>query len=276
MTPQTLASAILAKQTYLCVGLDPDLGKIPPCLKGHDNPLYAFNREIIDATAPHAIAFKPNFAFYESLGSRGLNALEQTAGYIRANYPGILLIADAKRADIGNTAQQYARAVFKTMPFHAVTLSPYMGYDSIAPFLEYDDKFAILLALTSNPGAANFQMIKTPSGRLLFEEIICQSQQWPGSERIMYVAGATKAPMLADIRRLAPGSFLLVPGVGAQGGSLAEVSEYGMTPQCGIIVNASRSIIYASSGSDFQQAAAAAAQEIHNEMATCLKRRKLV
>lgn len=276
MTTNELKQAILKKRSFLCVGLDADIRKIPRHLSTEPDPLFAFNREIINATAAYAIAFKPNLAFYESLGSEGLISLEKTVEYAREHYPDVLLIADAKRGDIGNTAKQYARALFEHMPFDAVTLSPYMGYDSIAPFLDYDGKFTILLALTSNPGASDFQLIKDENGCRLFETVIAQSQKWAGNEKIMYVVGATQAPMLADIRRLAPNNFLLVPGVGAQGGSLAEVAQYGMTSQCGLIVNASRSIIYASSDRGFAQAAADAAKEIQGEMEGCLKRRLLI
>jgi orotidine-5'-phosphate decarboxylase len=278
MNYQALAAAIRAKQSYLCVGLDTDIQKLPPHLLNVPDPVFAFNKAIIDATAPYAVAYKPNIAFYEAQGPRGWESLQRTLDYVPE---GCFTIADAKRGDIGNTSGLYARAFFDPaaagLDFDAVTVAPYMGHDSVTPFLMYPGKWIILLALTSNPGSADFQRQAVDNDtRELFEKVIETAQAWvdPNShERLMFVVGATQADQLARIRELAPRHFLLVPGVGAQGGSLADVSQHGLTPDGGLLVNASRSILYASNGLDFAEAAAAEAQSIQAEMATYLKKR---
>jgi len=269
MTHQELFENIRQKKSFLCVGLDTDINKIPQYLLDTSDPIFAFNQQIIDATHDLTVAYKPNLAFYESLGVSGWNSLEKTVNYIRYNYPGIFIIADAKRGDIGNTSSMYAKAFFDTMEFDAVTVAPYMGEDSVKPFLTYLDKWVILLALTSNKGAFDFQFM-TENGEKLFEKVIKTSAEWGTEDNLMYVVGATKADMLADIRKIIPNHFLLVPGVGAQGGSLREVAENGMTSTCGLLVNSSRQIIYASSGDDFAAKAREAALEVQTEMAQLL------
>lgn len=269
MTTQQLYQNILAKRSYLCVGLDTDLRRIPECLLRQPDPILAFNRAIIDSTAPYCVAYKPNTAFYEAAGLEGWQALAQTIKYIREHYPDIFIIADAKRGDIGNTSALYARAFFEEMQVDALTVAPYMGSDSVKPFLGYPGKYVILLALTSNPGSADFQHLSC-DGTELYQRVITASRQWAGPSEMMYVVGATQAQALGGIRRLAPDNFLLIPGVGAQGGSLREVSLNGMNAQCGLLVNSSRGIIYASSGEDFAQAAAEAAQTLQREMSTYL------
>jgi len=269
MTHQELFENIRQKKSFLCVGLDTDINKIPQYLLDTSDPIFAFNQQIIDATHDLTVAYKPNLAFYESLGVSGWNSLEKTVNYIRYNYPGIFIIADAKRGDIGNTSSMYAKAFFDTMEFDAVTVAPYMGEDSVKPFLTYLDKWVILLALTSNKGAFDFQFM-TEGGEKLFEKVIKTSTEWGTEDNLMYVVGATKADMLADIRKIIPNHFLLVPGVGAQGGSLREVAENGMTNTCGLLVNSSRQIIYASSGDDFAAKAREAALEVQTEMAQLL------
>ncbi len=267
MDQEQLFEQILKKRSFLCVGLDTDKLKIPEHLLKNADPVFSFNKEIIDATASFAIAYKPNLAFYESLGWLGWQSLEKTVEYVKSKYPEIFLIADAKRGDIGNTSQLYARAFFGHMGFDAVTVAPYMGEDSVKPFMTYPDKWVIILALTSNNGAKDFQFVKDEKeGDLLFEKVLQTSKGWGTSENTMYVVGATKAEKLIDIRRLVPDHFLLVPGVGAQGGSLAEVAKYGMNKRCGLLVNSSRGIIYASSGIDFAEKAGAAAHKIQKEM----------
>ncbi len=246
MTHAQLFNLIKQKQSFLCVGLDTDMAKIPSFLLKEKDPVFSFNKAIIDATLPYSVAYKPNLAFYEALGTQGWESLQKTVDYIRSLKQPVFLIADAKRGDIGNTSAMYAQTFFKTMDFDAVTLSPYMGFDTVAPFLEYRDKWAILLALTSNSSADDFQYFKNCAGKKLFEEVLETSQKWAGKDQIMYVVGATKAEALADIRKIAPDNFLLVPGVGAQGGSLQEVAKYGLNKQCGLLVNSSRGIIYAS------------------------------
>ncbi|WP_291861529.1 orotidine-5'-phosphate decarboxylase [Marinilabilia sp.] len=275
MTSQEIFEQIKKKQSFLCVGLDSDINKIPHFLYDTTDPVFAFNKEIIDATHDLTVAYKPNLAFYESMGVSGWNTLEKTVNYIRYNYPDIFIIADAKRGDIGNTSSLYAKAFFDAMDFDAVTVAPYMGEDSVKPFLTYVGKYVILLALTSNKGASDFQYMKENDERL-FEKVINTSKQWGDEENMMYVVGATRAEMLQDIRKSAPKHFLLVPGVGAQGGSLAEVARNGMNEQCGLLVNSSRGIIFAGNGEDFAQKARAAASEVQQEMASLLREASLI
>ncbi|MBD5364085.1 MAG: orotidine-5'-phosphate decarboxylase [Bacteroides sp.] len=273
MKREELIKNIQRKGSFLCVGLDPDIKKIPAHLLEGENPLYEFCRQIVDSTAPYCVAYKPNLAFFESLGADGLRQLEMTVNHIRENYPDQFIIADAKRGDIGNTSALYARAAFEHMGVDAITVAPYMGEDSVKPFLGYEGKWVVLLALTSNPGSKDFQMLTVNSeGRRLFEEVILKSSQWAGEDEMMYVVGATQGRMFEDIRLVAPRSFLLVPGVGAQGGSLEEVCRYGMLGggECGLLVNSSRGIIYASSGVDFAQAAGEAAKTLAAQMAALL------
>ena len=251
MTRKDLIENIKRKKSFLCVGLDTDIKKIPQHIAEDENPIFNFNKAIIDATADYCVAYKPNLAFYESFGAEGWKALEQTVEYLHKNYPDQFIIADAKRGDIGNTSQLYARSFFEHLGVDAITVAPYMGQDSVTPFLGYSGKWVILLALTSNKGSHDFQLTKDCDGTPLFEKVITTSQQWAGIDEMMYVVGATQGKMFEDIRRVAPNSFLLVPGVGAQGGSLEEVCEYGMTDECGLLVNSSRGIIYASSDLDF-------------------------
>lgn len=250
-----LISEIYKKKSFLCVGLDSDMEKIPAEYKKLDDPIFEFNKMVIDATHKYAVAYKPNLAFYECNGLEGWVSLEKTANYINENYPEIFLIADAKRGDIGNTSQMYARAFFEKLPFHAVTVAPYMGEDSVSPFLSFSGKWVILLALTSNIGAIDFQYFTNSEGTNLFEQILSTSQKWAGPDQMMYVVGATKADKLSEIRKLVPNHFLLVPGVGAQGGSLQEVAKYGMNKNCGLLVNNSRAIIYAGSKEQIEDAA---------------------
>ncbi len=266
MTKQELFGQIQAKKSYLCVGLDTDIQKIPTHLLKEEDPIFAFNKQIIDATHQYAVAYKPNIAFYEALGAKGWESLEKTLAYIPKE---CFTIADAKRGDIGNTSGLYARAFFDKnasgLDFDSVTVAPYMGEDSVTPFLQFDGKWVILLALTSNGGSRDFQTLAV-GDEALYEKVLRTSQAWGSDEQLMYVVGATKADMLAHIRSIVPNHFLLVPGVGAQGGSLAEVSQYGMNSTCGLLVNSSRAIIYASSGEDFAQAAALEAQKVQLEM----------
>jgi orotidine-5'-phosphate decarboxylase len=264
MKQKDLFKEISSKKSYLCVGLDTDLKKIPAHLLKEKDPVFEFNKQIIDATHKYAVAYKPNIAFYEALGSKGWESLEKTLEYIPKN---IFTIADAKRGDIGNTSGLYAKAFFETMKFDAITVAPYMGEDSVKPFLEFKDKSVILLALTSNSGSHDFQMLKLKNDQELYLEVIRLSKTWGDTSQIMYVIGATKAQMLEQIRTLVPDNFLLVPGVGAQGGSLEEVSKYGMNKQCGLLVNSSRGIIYASTEKDFALAAANEAEALQKEMA---------
>ena len=261
MTSQELFENIRKKKSFLCVGLDTDINKIPRYLLDTTDPVFAFNKQIIDATHDVTVAYKPNLAFYESLGVSGWNSLEKTVNYLKYKYPDIFIIADAKRGDIGNTSAMYAKAFFDTMEFDSVTVAPYMGEDSVKPFLTYVDKWVILLALTSNKGAFDFQFM-TEDGEKLYEKVIKKSAQWGTEDNLMYVVGATKAEMLADIRKIIPNHFLLVPGVGAQGGSLQEVAANGLNAKCGLLVNSSRGIIYASSESDFAEKARLAAVEV--------------
>ena len=268
MTRQQLVEQIFQKKSFLCVGLDTDLSKIPPHLLTEPDPIFAFNKQIIDATSAFAVAYKPNIAFYEALGPRGWQSLQRTLDYIPDN---CFTIADAKRGDIGNTSRLYAQAFFDQkssgLNFDSITVAPYMGRDSVTPFLEFPDKWVILLVLTSNEGGKDFQLMTDQNQEMLFERVLKVSQTWPNSERLMYVVGATQAQWLAQVRQLVPDAFLLVPGVGAQGGSFAEVAKYGLNKDAGLLVNASRSILYASNGQDFAEAARHEAQQMQTEMA---------
>ena len=280
MTRQELIEQIKLKRSFLCVGLDPDIKKIPKCIvndckaelgddEEYDDSLaiMAFNQAIIDATAPYCVAYKPNLAFYESLGSMGVAAYEETVSYLRENYPNHFIIADAKRGDIGNTSAMYARTFFEgDTQVDALTVAPYMGEDSVSPFLGYEGKWVVLLALTSNKGSMDFQLTEDKDGLCLFEKVLAKSQTWGTEENMMYVVGATQGRMFEDIRRVVPRHFLLVPGVGAQGGSLEEVCRYGMTADCGLLVNSSRGIIFASNGDDFAEVAAKKAEELQQQM----------
>ena len=272
MNRQQLIHLIFTKKTFLCVGLDTDISKIPEHLKNETDPIFAFNKAIIDATAPYCVAYKTNLAFYESYGLKGMMAFEKTIQYLKDHYPTHFIIADAKRGDIGNTSKMYARTFFEEYDLDSVTVAPYMGEDSVKPFLEYNGKWVILLALTSNKGSHDFQLTEDKSGERLFEKVLKKSQEWGTPENLMYVVGATQGRMFEDIRRIAPEHFLLVPGVGAQGGSLQEVCKYGMTKDCGLLVNSSRGIIYAGKGTDFAEAAARKAREMQEEMAVELNR----
>lgn len=271
MNRQQLINEIFTKKTFLCVGLDTDINKIPAHLKNEDEPIFAFNKAIIDATAPYCVAYKPNLAFYECYGLKGMLAFEKTIQYIKENHPNHFIIADAKRGDIGNSSKMYAQTFFEEYNLDSVTVAPYMGEDSVKPFLEYDGKWVILLALTSNKGSHDFQLTEDKQGERLFEKVLKKSQEWGTTENLMYVVGATQGKMFEDIRRIAPNHFLLVPGVGAQGGSLQEVCKYGMTKDCGLLVNSSRGIIYASTDNDFAEVAAAKAKELQKEMAVELE-----
>ena len=267
MTRKELYENMLRKRSFLCVGLDPDPSKMHASLGGD---LLAFNRAIIDATADFAIAFKPNLAFYEAFGPEGYKAFEQTVRYIRERYPDQFIIADAKRGDIGNTSKAYARSFFEALDVDALTVAPYMGEDSVSPFLGYEGKWVIVLALTSNNGSLDFQMIRDSEGTPLYEHVLRTAQRWGTADNMMFVAGATRGEMLRDVRRIVPNHFLLVPGVGAQGGTLAEVAHYAMNAQCGIIVNSSRGIIHASQGDDFAQVAHKKAAAMQAEMSQLL------
>ena len=278
MTKQELFENIQRKKSFLCVGLDTDVNKIPEHLfDDSEDPIFDFNKAIIDATADLCVAYKPNLAFYESLGLQGWEVLERTVDYIRENYPDQFIIADAKRGDIGNTSAMYARTFFGNMDFDSVTVAPYMGEDSVTPFLTYEGKWVTLLALTSNKGALDFQLMKDKSsGDLLYEKVLKTSQAWGTDENMMYVVGATKAEMLTDVRAIVPEHFLLVPGVGAQGGSLEEVAKYGLNSTCGLLVNSSRQIIYASSEKDYAEAARAEALRVQTDMEYLLKQAELI
>jgi orotidine-5'-phosphate decarboxylase len=280
MNRNQLIQVIKKKQSFLCVGLDSDIDKIPAHLRNADDPVFEFNREIIDATLQYAVAYKPNLAFYESRGMNGMLSLHRTMEYLSKFNDQCFTIADAKRGDIGNTSTQYARAFFDQQAsgfnFDAVTVAPYMGEDSVSPFLKFENKWVILLALTSNKGANDFQLIESETVRPLFENVLKTSQQWGNSSNLMYVVGATRAEMLARVREIAPDHFLLVPGVGAQGGSLEEVAEYGLNQDCGLLVNASRSIIFASNGEDFARKAAEEAQNMQREMSEILSNKGIV
>lgn len=272
MNKNELFDQIKKKQSFLCVGLDTDLSKIPAHLLKEEDPIFAFNKSIIDATAAYCVAYKPNLAFYECLGLKGWMALEKTVNYIRETYPEQFIIADAKRGDIGNTSEMYASGVFEDLPFDAVTVAPYMGEDSVKPFLKYEGKWVILLALTSNKGSQDFQLTTDSNGERLFEKVLRKSQEWASDEAMMYVVGATQGNMFADIRKIVPNHFLLVPGVGAQGGSLDEVVKYGMNSRCGLLVNSSRQILYASNNEDFAERASEEAKKVQLEMAVHLSK----
>lgn len=269
MNSNQLFEQIQKKQSFLCVGLDTDLDKIPSHLLNTDDPIFEFNKQIIDATHEYTVAYKPNLAFYEAYGIKGWINLQKTVDYIRTTYPEQFIIADAKRGDIGNTANMYAKAFFNDMDFDAVTVAPYMGEDSVTPFLGREGKWVILLGLTSNKGADDFQFLGNPP---LYQQVIKKAQFWASPDELMFVAGATRATMLGEIRKLAPDNFLLVPGVGAQGGSLAEVAKYGMNKKCGLLVNSSRGIIYADNSENFAAVAGEKAEEMQLEMAELLKK----
>lgn len=272
MTRLELFENIKKKQSFLCVGLDTDIKKIPGHLLTEEDPIFAFNKAIIDATAPYCIAYKPNLAFYESMGVKGWISFEKTITYLNKYYPDQFIIADAKRGDIGNTSAMYARTFFEEMQLDALTVAPYMGEDSVTPFLTYKGKWVILLALTSNKGSHDFQLCEDSQHERLFEKVLRTSQQWGDSNNMMYVVGATQGRMFEDIRKIAPHHFLLVPGIGAQGGSLEEVCQYGMNSTCGLIVNSSRAIIYADSTELFASVAAEKACEVQKQMAEQLKK----
>ncbi|WP_418513298.1 orotidine-5'-phosphate decarboxylase [Corallibacter sp.] len=270
MTTQQLTQQIQKKKSFLCIGLDVDLNKIPQHLLQEEDPIFAFNKAIIDATHHLCVAYKPNTAFYEAYGLKGWKALEKTINYINQNHPEIFTIADAKRGDIGNTSSMYAKAFFEDLAFDSVTVAPYMGKDSVEPFLAFENKHTILLALTSNQGAFDFQT-KMIDEKEVYKHVLETSKTWQNSENLMYVVGATKAEFLADIRQIIPNSFLLVPGVGAQGGNLQDVCKYGMNDRVGLLINSSRGIIYASNQDDFAQAAAKKAEALQQEMKVILK-----
>ena len=266
MERKPLIEQIFTKKSFLCIGLDTDLNKIPKFLLNEEDPIFSFNKAIIDRTAPYCVAYKPNLAFYECYGLKGMEAFEKTITYLKEKYPNHFIIADAKRGDIGNTSKMYAQTFFKEYNVDALTIAPYMGEDSVKPFLEYEGKWVILLALTSNKGSHDFQLFEDKDGVRLFERVLSKAQEWGTTENLMFVVGATQGSLFADIRKLAPNSFLLVPGVGAQGGSLQEVCKYGMNKDCGLLVNSSRGIIYASSEANFAEIAGEKAKELQQEM----------
>lgn len=276
MNRQELFENIRRKKSFLCVGLDTDIRKIPAHLQEREDAIFTFNKAIIDATADLCVAYKPNLAFYESLGIAGWQAFEETIRYIRANYPDILIIADAKRGDIGNTSEMYARSFFEHLDIHAVTVAPYMGEDSVKPFLNYDNRWVIVLGLTSNKGSHDFQLTADANGERLFEKVLRVSQTWGTTDNMMFVVGATQGSLFEDIRRVAPHHFLLVPGVGAQGGSLSEVAKYGLNDHCGLIVNSSRQIIYADGSENFATAARQQAMLVQQEMEEILKQNNII
>ena len=266
MNREALIEQIRAKRSVLCVGLDTDLEKIPAHLLKEDDPVFAFNKAVIDATASSTVAYKPNIAFYESMGVKGWQSLEKTIQYLDETYPEIFTIADAKRGDIGNTSKMYAKAFFENMNFDSVTVAPYMGEDSVTPFLDFPNKWVILLGLTSNKGAFDFQFIENVEGKALFESVVKKAQEWATADQLMFVLGATKTEHLARLRSIAPDHFFLVPGVGAQGGSLEEVLKQATNKDFGVLVNSTRGIIYQSNGLDFAQAAGSAARTLQQEM----------
>lgn len=280
MNRAQLFSLIKSKKSFLCVGLDSDINKIPGHLLSFDDPVFEFNKMIIDSTIEYAVAYKPNLAFYESRGIKGLQSLEKTMNYLEQFNNEVFTIADAKRGDIGNTSTQYAVSVFDKaasgFSFDAVTVAPYMGEDSVKPFLAFEGKWAIILALTSNKGSDDFQLFENATGKRLFEQVLERTSKWGNTDNIMYVVGATKAEMLVDIRKLVPDHFLLVPGVGAQGGDLQSVAKYGLNNNCGLLINASRSILFASSGTDFAEKARLEAQTMQNEMQEILMANQLL
>lgn len=276
MTRQQLIQQIKQKESFLCVGLDTDAKKMPQCVFDLHDPIFEFNKAIIDATAPYCVAYKPNLAFYEAYGVKGMISFENTIKYIKENHPHHLIIADAKRGDIGNTSQMYARTFFEEYDVDALTVAPYMGEDSVTPFLGYEGKWVILLALTSNNGSHDFQLTADVQGERLFEKVLKKSQEWGTTDNMMYVVGATQGQMFEDIRKVAPDHFLLVPGVGAQGGSLEEVCRYGMTKDCGLLVNSSRGIIYACSDDHYAEIAGNKARELQQQMAEELKKAGII
>lgn len=266
MNRSELVNQIKTKRSFLCVGLDTDLKKMPEHLLKDEDPIFAFNKAIIDATADYCVSYKPNLAFYEAFGVKGLISFEKTIKYLKDNYPNHFIVADAKRGDIGNTSAMYARTFFDEYDVDSLTVAPYMGEDSVTPFLGYEGKWVILLALTSNKGSHDFQLTEDNNGERLFEKVLRTSQNWGNADNMMYVVGATQGRMFEDIRKIVPNHFLLVPGVGAQGGSLEEVCKYGMNKDCGLLVNSSRGIIYASKGEDFAEQAAKNAKELQQQM----------
>lgn len=270
MNKEQLFDAIKAKKSFLCVGLDTDMEKIPEHLLDTEDPIFEFNKAIVDETVAFTVAYKPNIAFYESYGVKGWQSLEKTVLYIKENYPDVFLIADAKRGDIGNTSKMYAKAFLENMPFDSITVAPYMGVDSVTPFLSYEGKWVILLALTSNSGAYDFQYMTDAMHEKLYQKVINTSKLWGDEKNIMFVVGATKAEQLRDIRKIAPNHFLLVPGVGAQGGSLEDVAKYGMNDRCGLLVNSSRGIIYADSSKGFAAVAGKEAEKLQQQMSIML------
>lgn len=275
MNKKAIINQIKAKKSFLCVGLDTDIKKIPQHLLNEDDPVFAFNKAIIDATAQYAVAYKPNTAFYEVYGAKGWASLEKTINYIKENHPEIFVIADAKRGDIGNTSANYARAFFETLKADAITVAPYMGVDSVEPFLGFDDKWVILLALTSNKGSKDFQYLNA-DGKEMYKNVLLKSQEWSDDQKMMYVVGATHPEELGEIRKMLPNHFFLVPGVGAQGGDLQVVAKFGLNNQVGLLVNSSRGIIYASNGEDFAEKAAGEAKKLQQQMEELLKANNLL
>ena len=275
MKTENLINQIKQKKSFLCVGLDVDLDKIPKHLHKHEDPVFEFSKAIIDSTSPFAIAYKPNIAFFESYGIKGWNSLEKVINYINSNYPEIFTIADAKRGDIGNTSTKYAKTFFETLNFDSITVAPYMGRDSVEPFLEYENKHTILLSLTSNSGSSDFQF-QSDKGLPLYLSVIKKSQNWKNNDNLMYVVGATKAKSLKEIRKIIPNSFLLVPGFGAQGGSLSDVCDFGLNENCGIIVNSSRQIIYSDNSTDFAKKSAEVSSLIQKEMSNELSKKGII
>ena len=276
MNKQQLVNQIKEKRSFLCVGLDSDIKKLPACVMQSEDPVFEFNKAIIDATAPYTVAYKPNLAFYEATGVKGWISLEKTVQYIKDNYPEIFIIADAKRGDIGNTSALYARSFFGEMKVHALTVAPYMGEDSVSPFLSYDDAWVIVLALTSNPGSHDFQLTKDENGEMLFEKVLRTSQKWGSDQNMMYVVGATQGKSFENVRSIVPNHFLLVPGVGAQGGSLEEVCKYGMNDECGLLVNASRAVIFADSSEQYATVAGQKVAAYQQQMEAELKNKGII
>ena len=276
MNKEQLVKQIKEKRSFLCVGLDSDIKKMPACIKDNEDAIFDFNKAIIDATAPYTVAYKPNLAFYEAFGVKGWISFEKTVKYIKENYPEIFIIADAKRGDIGNTSALYARSFFEEMKVDSITVAPYMGEDSVKPFLAYDGTWVILLALTSNPGSHDFQLTKDEDGTMLFEKVLATSQKWGSDQNMMYVVGATQGKSFENVRRIVPNHFLLVPGVGAQGGSFEEVCKYGMNKDCGLLVNASRAIIFADGSENFAAVAAEKARDYQQQMERELKAHNII
>ncbi|MBR2638645.1 MAG: orotidine-5'-phosphate decarboxylase [Bacteroidaceae bacterium] len=276
MNKQELVKQIKEKRSFLCVGLDSDIKKLPACVLDCEDPVFEFNKAIIDATAPYTVAYKPNLAFYEATGVKGWISLEKTVKYLKENYPEIFIIADAKRGDIGNTSALYARSFFEEMKVDALTVAPYMGEDSVSPFLSYEGAWVIVLALTSNPGSHDFQLTKDENGEMLFEKVLRTSQKWGSDQNMMYVVGATQGKSFENVRSIVPNHFLLVPGVGAQGGSLEEVCKYGMNNECGLLVNASRAVIFADNSEDYAKVAGEKAHEYQLQMENELKQHGVI